>query len=179
VVELFAGGASASVFLRDNDRVGEDSLRFIALLVAVAHLVMVSGCSQVVQIDRDEAVQQSDLKNVTIRTKSGDMLFFENAAVYSDSLRGFAQETKRVYLEGGEVSERVVEREARVALTDIEQLSLRKRNWGKTALLVLGAAAVVGAIVLITSQSDDPVDPGDGSGGGKPPLPTSNGDLPR
>ena len=149
-------------------------MRILAVLVAVAHLVMVSGCSQVVQLDRGEIADKEELKNVTIRTKSGDIYFFEHADVFSDSLRGHAQETKRVYLEGGEVSERVIELDTRVALTDIEQLSVQKRSWGKTLLLVAGAAAVVGAIVLITSQSEDPVDPGDGSGGGKPPLPTGS-----
>jgi hypothetical protein len=154
-----------------EDRVGEASLRVISILVAVAHLVMVSGCSQVVQVDRGEVAQSDELKNVTVRTAGGDIYFFEEAVVYSDSLRGLAQETKRVYLEGGEVSERVIELPARIAIEDIEQLSVRQRSWGKTLLLIAGAAAVVGAIVLITSQSDEPTDPGDGSGGGKPPLP--------
>jgi hypothetical protein len=150
---------------------GRISLRFIAVLVAFAHLVMVSGCSQVVQLERDEVAQKGDLKNVTIRTKSGNIFYFENAAVFSDTLRGQAQETQRVYLEGGEISETTVDRNVRLALTDIEQLTVRERNWGKTGLLVLGALAVVGAIVLITSQVKDDDSTGGNGSGGKPPLP--------
>ena len=123
-------------------------------------------------MERGDVASQDELKNVTIRTRTGELFYFDSAVVFGDSLRGKAQETQTVYLEGGGVSELSVDRTVKVSVDDIEQMTIRKTNWGKTALLFLG---VVGGVALITlaasSGGDDPVDPGDGSGGGKPPPP--------
>ena len=145
-------------------------MRVISLLVGTSLLFSTTGCSQIIQLSTEDVVSQDEIKNITLRTRTGEVYYFEKATVRADSLIGQAQETRTVYLEGGETSEISINRNVVLALDHIEQMQTRKRNYGQTALIVLGALAIAAGIVLLASssgQSDD--GEGGGSGGGKPP----------
>jgi hypothetical protein len=140
-------------------------------VVAALYLLSATGCSQIVQVPKDDALRQKELKDATVRTRTGDVYFFETASVIGDSLSGTAQERRTVYLEDGDSREVVDERAVRVALTDVEDLSVRKKSWKRVGLWSLAAAGVAGAIAVAASQNSG-TSSGGGSGGGKPPGPT-------
>jgi len=145
-------------------------VRVIRRLVAALYLVSATGCSQMVQVPKEDALRQKELKDATVRTRAGEVYTFETATVVGDSLSGTAQERRTVYLEDGETREVVEERSVRVALADVEDLSVRKRSWKRVGLWSLAAAGVAGAIAAAASQNSGSSS-GGGSGGGKPPGP--------
>jgi hypothetical protein len=122
----------------------------------------------VTQVPREEWTQSGKLDDATIRTRGGEVYYFEHAAFAGDTLRGFAQETRTVFLEGGEVQEVVEAHEVKLAVAEIEQMTVRRRDWKKGGLWALAAAGVAGAIAIVAGSDDDPAG-GGGSGGGKPP----------
>jgi hypothetical protein len=148
----------------------EVGLRVLRLLVAAVWLATATGCSQVMLVPKADAMRAGELKNATVRTRTGEVFFFERAGVSADSLSGFAQETRAVYLAGGELQEVTEERQVYLALADVEQLSVAKRDWKRAGLWALGLAAAAGAIAVVAEQNSN----SDTSGGnyGTPPKPT-------
>lgn len=136
-------------------------MRVLRLAVAAVWLFTATGCSQVMLVPKSDAMRAGELKNATVRTRSGEVYYFERAAVSADSLCGLAQETRAVYLAGGELQEVTEERQVYLALEDVEQLSVSKRNWKRAGLWALGLAAAAGAIAVAADQNS-----GDASGGG-------------
>jgi hypothetical protein len=144
-------------------------LRVFRLLLAAVWLATTTGCSQAQLVAKADAMRAGELKNATVLTRTGETYFFERAAVTADSLSGFAQETRAVYLAGGELQEVTEDRQVYLALADVEQLSVAKRDWKRAGLWALGIAAVAGAIVVIAGQSSN--DDASGGGDGRPPKP--------
>jgi hypothetical protein len=134
--------------------------------MAAVVLASTTGCSQAMLVPKSDAMRAGELKDATVRTRTGEVYFFEHAAVTADSLSGFAQETRAVYLAGGELQEVTEDRQVHLALADVEQLSVTKRNWKRAGLWALAIAAVAGAIVLVADQSSS-----DAEGGGYAPPP--------
>jgi hypothetical protein len=145
-------------------------MRFLSAGVALLTLFATTGCSQIVQLEPTDLAAAQEIKNLTIRTRTGEVYFFESARVAEETLSGFAQETKAVYVSGAQVEYVTDYRDVQLRVAQVEQATVRQRNWGKTALLVGVVAAGVAAVVLLaTSSGSDESDSGDG-GGGKPPL---------
>ena len=141
-------------------------MRFLRVVMAALVLAGTTGCSQVALVPKSDAMRAGELTNATVRTRTGETFFFERAAVTADSLSGFAQETRAVYLAGGELQEVTEERQVHLALADVEQLSVTKRDWKRAGLWALGIAAVAGAIAVVADQSSS-----DASSGGYAPPP--------
>ncbi len=143
-------------------------MKAFRIILAAGYLVAATGCSQISEVPKSDAMRAGELKNATVRTRTGEVYFFERARVDADSLSGFAQERSTVYLPGGDVTEVTQDRQVYLALADVEQLTVQKRSWGHTGLwaLVIGGAA--GAVALVASQSNNSK-PATGGGDGRPP----------
>ena len=146
-------------------------MRFLSAVVAAAFLAASSGCSQVVQLAPTDLAAAQELKNLTVRTRTGEVYFFEKARVADANVSGYAQETKAVYMTGAQVEYLTDYRDVSLRLEQVEQATLRERNLGKTLLLGGVLAAGLTAIVLVAASSSASPSEGDGGGGGKPPLP--------
>jgi hypothetical protein len=138
-----------------------------SIFLTTGLLVPQTGCSRVQQVPREEWVGSGTIDEATVRTRSGEVYYFERASVAADTLHGFAQETRTVFLEGGEVQEVTEAREVHVPVADVEQMTVRRRDWKRGGLWALAAAGIAGAIAVVAGSDDDVS--GGGSGGGKPP----------
>lgn len=141
-------------------------MRFLRAVMAALVLASTTGCSQVTLVPKSDAMRAGELTNATVRTRTGETFYFERATVSADSLSGFAQETRAVYLAGGELEEVTEDRQVHLALADVEQLSVTKRDWKRAGLWALGIAIVAGAIIVVADASSS-----DASGGGYAPPP--------
>jgi hypothetical protein len=142
-------------------------VRAFHLLLAGSVLYGAAGCSQIRQVPTQDAFRAREVKDATVRTRTGETYFFEHADVASDTLRGYALEKRTVYLEGGEVQEVTEARRVELALSDVEQLSLKRRNWKKAGLWAIATAGAAGIVAVVSSQNSGGTPTGGGSGGGK------------
>ena len=55
-----------------------------SVFVAVSQLFLASGCSQVIHMERGDVASQDELKNVTIRTRTGELFYFDSAVVFGN-----------------------------------------------------------------------------------------------
>lgn len=146
-------------------------MRVLRVLIALAILFSAGGCSQVTMVPKSDAAQARELKNATVRTRTGEVYYFDRAAVSADSLSGFAEETRTVYLTGGEMQEITQDRQVFLALDDVEQITVSKRDWTRAGLWALGIGAAVGVVAVVAAQNS----PSDASGGGYAPPPKPPG----
>lgn len=145
-------------------------MRILSAVVAATAFFTLSGCSQVVQLEPSQISTESELKNLTVRTRTGEVYFFEEARVAGETVVGHAQETKAVYTTGAQVEYITEYRDVTLRIEQVEQATLRERNWGKTLLFAGVLAGAITAIVLVASSSSADETNG-GDGGPKPPLP--------
>jgi hypothetical protein len=136
------------------------------MLLAGLYLLTATGCSQMVQVPRDQALRDGSLRDATVRTRTGEVYYFDRATASGDSLSGFATAERTVFLEGGEIQTVEEQKEVHLAFGDIEDLSVKKRNWKRAGLWTLAAAGVAGALAVVSNQTSGGGDTG-GSGGGK------------
>ena len=146
-------------------------MRILSAVVAAAVLSATSGCSQITQLQPSQLTTESELKNLTVRTRTGEVYFFETARVAGETLAGHAQETRAVYTSGAEVQYVTEYRDVSLRIAQVEQATVRERNWGKTILFAGVVAGVITAIVVVAASSSSSGDDGGDGGGGKPPLP--------
>ena len=141
-------------------------MKVFRMLFAGLYLLTATGCSQMVQVPRDQALRDGDLRDATVRTRTGEVYYFDRATASGDSLSGFATAERTVFLEGGEIQTVEEQKEVHLAFSDIEDLSVKKRNWKRAGLWGLAAAGVAGALAVVSNQNSSGGD-GGGSGGGK------------
>ncbi len=123
------------------------------ILLAIAVLAASTGCSQVRTVPMADLSQKGEVRDATVRTKSGEVYYFERARVAADTLSGFAQERRTVYLPGGDVQEVAEEHQVYVPVADVEQLSVKTHSWGRAGLWALTLGGVVGALAFVMGQS--------------------------
>lgn len=145
-------------------------MRFLSWGVAAITLFAATGCSQVVQLETTDFTGAGELKNLTVRTRTGEVYFFETAQMAGETVAGYAQETKAVYVSGAEVEYVTDYRDVSLRVEQIEQATVRQRNWGKTVLLA-GTLLVGVAVVVVAATSSGGQDPEPGDGGGPKPPP--------
>ena len=142
-------------------------MKAFRMLLAGIYLISATGCSQMVQLPQSEAASQKNLKDARVRTKTGEVYQFDNATASGDSLSGFANEERTVFLQGGEIQTVEEQKEVHLAFADIEDLSVKKRNWKRAGLWTLAAGALAGALAVASGQNNSPTGDTGTSGGGK------------
>lgn len=142
-------------------------MKAFRMLLAGIYLVTATGCSQMVHVPQTEAISQHTLKDAHVRTKTGEVYQFDTATAANDSLSGFANEERTVFLTGGEIQTVEEQKEVHLAFADIEDLSVKKRNWKRAGLWTLAAAGVAGALAVASGQNNAPTGDTGTSGGGK------------
>jgi hypothetical protein len=130
-----------------------------------------TGCTTIREIPTADAVHLGSLKGATVRTRTGEVYYFEQAHVAADSLSGFAQERRSVFLAGGDVQEVTEEHQVYLALADIEQLTVAKRDWKRAGLWALVIGGGAGAIGVAAAQNSGNSTQSGGGFGGKPGTP--------
>jgi hypothetical protein len=136
------------------------------MLLAGIYLITATGCSQMVHVPQTEAISSGTLKDAHVRTKTGETYEFDTATARSDSLSGYATEERTMFLQGGEIQTVEEQKVVHLAFADIEDLSVKKRNWKRAGLWTLAAAGIAGALAIASGQNSPP--PTDSnSGGGK------------
>ena len=125
-------------------------------LMCVAAMLS-AGCTSLREIPRSAYAARPERQHVRIVTREGLTYEFDYATVTADSLIGYRRRD----------TEGVVEDDAtlRVALDDLQRVSTRKVDWYRTG--VIGGGVLAAVLVKGLAGSDKPVEPGDGSGGGK------------
>ncbi len=144
-------------------------MRALSAFVAAATLFATSGCSQIVQLETADLRGATEWKNLTVRTRTGEVYFFEKARFADDTLAGYAQETKAVYVTGAQVEYITDYRDIALRVDQVEQATLRERNWGKTALFAGVLAGAITAIVIVAASSASGDDSSSSGGNPKPP----------
>lgn len=142
-------------------------MKCFRMLLAGLYLLTATGCSQMIQVPRDQAMRAGTLRDAHVRTRTGETYYFDRATAGPDSLAGFAIVEKTVFLEGGEIQDVEEQREVHLAYADIEDLAIKKRNWKRAGLWTLAAAGVAGALAVVSNQTSGSND-ANASGGGKP-----------
>ena len=135
-----------------------------ACIAASGLWLLGTGCTALREIPRGEYAALPERKDVRIHTRDGLVYEFDYARILSDSLVGFRRRDVEGSLEDFASH--------RVALEDIDQLSVRGVDWYRTGLVGGGAlvAIVIGGLSAAgRNKSDQPT-----SGGGKI-TPESNG----
>jgi hypothetical protein len=145
-------------------------VRWIRFLVAAAVVISATGCSQVRLLPKADAMREGELEEATVRTRTGEVYFFEHVQVSADSLSGYAQERRTVYLPEGEIREVTEEREVLLALEDVEQITVVKRDWKRAGMWALIVGGVAGGLAITAGQSSGD-DNASGGGDGRPIKP--------
>lgn len=130
--------------------------RGLRVLVALSWLV-VSGCTTLREIPREEYARAEERKRVEVDTQDGQHYEFEFARFGSDTLTGYRQRDTE-----GEFEEYAT---LAIPLEAITRLAARRVDWYRTGLL---GGAAISAIVLaaLARHKDAPVEPE------PPPCPT-------
>ncbi|HEV8480877.1 MAG TPA: hypothetical protein VGR66_08780 [Candidatus Eisenbacteria bacterium] len=147
-------------------------MKVLRMLLAGSFLIATTGCSQMVQVPQNQAASLGTLKDAHVRTKTGEVYQFDLASVRGDSLSGYANEERTVFLEGGEIQTVEEQKAVHLAFADIEELTVKKRNWKRAGLWTLAAGAVAGGLAIASGQNSPPSADANSSGGGKGGGPT-------
>jgi len=147
-------------------------VKVLRVLLAGSLVIATTGCSQMVQVPQNQAASLGTLKDAHVRTKTGEVYEFDVAAVRGDSLSGYANEERTVFLEGGEIQTVEEQKEVHLAFADIEEVKIKKRNWKRAGLWTLAAGAVAGGLAIASGSSTPPAPDANSSGGGKGGGPT-------
>lgn len=142
-------------------------MKAFRMLLAGIYLISATGCSQMVQVPQTEAISAKTLKDAHVRTKTGEVYEFDTATAANDSLSGYANEERTMFLEGGEIQTVEEQKHVRLAFSDIEDLKVKKRNWKRAGLWTLAAAGIAGALAVASGQNSPPAGNTGDSGGGK------------
>ena len=146
-------------------------MKVFRVLAVGIYLITATGCSQMVQVPQNQATSLGTLHDAHVRTKTGEVYQFDSATAAGDSLSGYATEERTMFLAGGEVQTVEEQKEVHLAFADIEDLSVKKRNWKRAGLWALAAGAIAGGLAIASGSSPAPA--GDSSsGGGKGGGPT-------
>jgi hypothetical protein len=125
----------------------------LRVVLAAAYLAAAAGCTTIREIPTADAVHLGSLKGATVRTRTGEVYYFDRARVAADTLSGLAQERRSVFLAGGDVQEVTEEHQVYVALADIEQLTVAQRDWKRAGLWALVIGGGAGAIGVAAAQN--------------------------
>src|SRR5215831_21380271 len=102
-----------------------------------------------VQVPQNQAASLGNLRDAHVRTKTGEVYEFDTAKASADSLSGYATEERTVFLAGGEIQTVEEQKEVHLAFADIEDLSVKKRNWKRAGLWTLAAAGIAGTLAIV------------------------------
>ena len=119
-----------------------------------------AGCTSLKEIPRGEFQLKPERERVRVVTVDGLVYEFDYARVAADSLYGF----RRREVEGSVDDFSTIG----MRIEDVERVSIRRVDWGRTSLIGGGVMAVLVAVGLAKANGDN----GGGSGGGgKGPIP--------
>jgi hypothetical protein len=130
-----------------------------AMALTLSTLLLLSGCSTLREIPRDELADQPEQKDVVVQMKNGERRAFDSARFGPDSLWGFNQSE-----ESGDVPELTT---TPMSLNDVTEVAIRHLDWYKTSLGV-GAALGVALAVVLSARSQSQTG-GDGTPVKPPP----------